>query len=126
MDSSLHNMRIQARRFGVVVVFMFLWSTLLALVPPPAQAAMPMHDHTVAQHMMNHSAAHPSPQQQANHHGEGACCFAGQHCTSSCLLPLLASDGFPAAIVANEAPLSPLAAQPLTRPSQPPRRPPKA
>jgi len=126
MEFSLHSIRFLARRLGVVVVTMFLWSTLLTMVPSTAQAAMSMHDSSMHQQMMNHPIDHSSPQTPANHHGNGACCLAGQHCTSSCLLPLQAVNGFPVAFAANVVPLPHHTMQVLTRPPQPPRRPPKA
>lgn len=133
MDASLHKLRTLARYLNSGLALLLLWSSLVAVAAPPARATppadLPMAHYAMAEH---HHAGHPAAQtlppqhHTTHHHGDGACCLAGQSCSSVCNLTLMAAPVYADLRLGQLLPFSPLATQAVTRPPQPPRRPPKA
>lgn len=132
MGSPLHIMRTLSRRLGGGLALLFLWSSLVAASAPPAPATSPLLEpplelHAMEHHAAGHHAAHHTlpPPPAPHHHGDGGCCLAGQHCSSACNLSLVAAPAYGEVAALRLSPASHSPTQALTRPPQPPRRPPK-
>ena len=127
-------MRILARRMGVGLALVFLWSSLAMAMPLPVHAPihakpveMPAMVHHHADHAADLHSSHATPPPATmHHHGNGACCLAGQNCTMACNITLIVVSDNSIRRGVHIAPLAHPSAQPLTRAPQPPRRPPKA
>ena len=91
----------------------------------PVEMSAMAHHHV--DHAAEHHATHPTSQPATkHHHGDGACCLAGQNCTMACNITLIVVGDNSIRRGVHIAPLAHPSAQPLTRAPQPPRRPPKA
>ncbi|HEY0721993.1 MAG TPA: hypothetical protein VGE50_12155 [Gammaproteobacteria bacterium] len=122
----LHTLRLQTRRLAGVVVFVFTLGSLLTMLPAQAKDTMAVHDHSTQMPASMHHGGHAPAAPPSHHHGTSACCLGAMSCTQACDHSLMTLSALAAVAGGAVIPLNHDASVAVTRPIQPPRRPPKA